>query len=91
MHNYSDMREQINGNKYIQNFTLFQNFADSCLQNDPFSWFREFAPPIVKIPFFFRKNGYERGIRFGWERKGRDDIRVDPISEIWCNVNYQNH
>ena len=27
--------EQTNGNKYKQNFTLFQNFADSCLQNEP--------------------------------------------------------
>ena len=34
--------EQTNGNKYMQNVSLFQNFADSCLKNDPFL-FREFA------------------------------------------------
>ena len=41
--------EQTNGNKCMHNFTLFQNFADSCLQNDSFCWFCEFAPPIEKI------------------------------------------
>ena len=35
---------------------------------NPFSWFREFAPPIEKLPLF-RENGYERGVPFGreWE------------------------
>ena len=42
--------EQRNGNKYMQNFTLF---ADSCLKNDPFfSGFHEFAPPIKKYSLF---------------------------------------
>ena len=58
--------EQTNGNKYMPNCTLFQNLADSCLQNDPFF----LILPIEKYPFF-RENGYERGIRFGREWKGR--------------------
>ena len=29
-------KENPNGNKYMQNFTLFENFTDSCLKNDPF-------------------------------------------------------
>ena len=50
--------EQTNGNKYMQNFILFH----ACKMT-PFSCFREFAPPIEEIPLF-RKNDYERGIRF---------------------------
>ena len=50
----------------MQNFTPFQNFADSCLKNYPFSWFRELEPPIEKIAPYF-----EHGIRFGWEGRGR--------------------
>ena len=38
MHNYSNMRDKqmVIDKKYMQNFTLFQNFAGSCLQNDSF-------------------------------------------------------
>ena len=28
-----------------------------------FSWFREFAPPVEKVPLF-RENEYKHGIRF---------------------------
>ena len=38
-------------------FTLFQNFADLCLQNSLFCWFREFAPTFAKIAPFFAKMG----------------------------------
>ena len=47
-------------------FNLFQNFADLCLQNIPFCWFCEFAPPLKNYPFF-RESGYGRGIRFDRE------------------------
>ena len=58
MHNYSNMRNKQMVNENMPNFTLFQNFADSCLQNDSFfSWFREFALPIEKIPLIFAKMG----------------------------------
>ena len=59
MHNNSFMRidfmrpgfDQMNpnGNKYMQNFILFQNFTDSCLKNDPYFRFRGFVRPIEKI------------------------------------------
>ena len=46
----------------MPNFTLFLNFADSCLQNDPlFVDFANSRLPLKKYPFF-RENGYERGI-----------------------------
>ena len=53
MHNYSNMRNKQMVNKNMPNFTLFQNFADSCLQND--SFFLDFANspfPLKKYPFF---------------------------------------
>ena len=48
MHNYSKHAEQTNGNKYIPNFTLFQNFADSCLQNDPLFVISRVRAPLKK-------------------------------------------
>ena len=32
MHNNSNTSRWMNLNKYMQDFTLFQNFADSCLK-----------------------------------------------------------
>ena len=52
MHNNSNMRNK-NRNKYMQNFTLFQNFADSYLKNDTF--FHDHTNsrlPLKKYPFF---------------------------------------
>ena len=49
------------GNKYMQNFTLFRNFADPCLQNDPF-----FSISRIRASLF-RENGYESGMLFGRE------------------------
>ena len=58
----------------MQNFTPFQNFADSCLKNYPFSWIREFEPPIEEIAPYF-----EHGIRFGWEGTGVKPPIAEPI------------
>ena len=33
----------------------------------PFSWFREFAPPIEKMSLLFAKMGTNIDVRFGWE------------------------
>ena len=58
--------EQTNGNKYMQNCTIFQNFADPCLQNDPFFLISRIRATHWKnAPF--RENGYEHDIRFGRE------------------------
>ena len=66
MHNYSHMRNKqivINQCKFV----LFFKFSRTqACKMTPFSWFREFAPPIKKYPLF-RENGYERGMRFGRE------------------------
>ena len=51
----------------IKMFTPFQKFSDSFLKIDPFSWFREFAPPIETMPPLFAKMGTNIDVRFGWE------------------------
>ena len=57
MHNYKKHAEQTNGNKYMPNFTLFQNFADSCLQNDPFFLISRIRASHWKKSPFFAKMG----------------------------------
>ena len=51
----------------MPNFTIFQNFADSCLQNDPFFLISRTRASHWKNTPFFRENGYGRGIGFGRE------------------------
>ena len=72
--------ENPNGNKYMQNFTVFQTFVDSRLKNYPF--FLDFASPIEKL-LLFRENGYEHGtcIRFG-----RESGWVDGCVWVWVGV-----
>ena len=36
--------------RYMQNVNPFTKFRGLQPENDPFSWFHEFPPPIVKIP-----------------------------------------
>ena len=44
--------EQINGNEYMENFTLFKFSRTHAWKMTPLSGFREFAPPIEKYSFF---------------------------------------
>ena len=63
MYNDSDMRNALNISPI---FKISRTYA---WKMTPLSWFREFAPPIQKIPPFC-ENGYERGMRFGREWEG---------------------
>ena len=42
-------------------------------ENDPFFLVSQIRASHWKNAPFFRENGYERGIRFGWEWRGRAD------------------
>ena len=44
--------EQTNGNKYMPNFTLFQNSADPCLKINPYFDFAISRLSLKKYPFF---------------------------------------
>ena len=69
MHKNSNMRNKqivINACKILPSFKILRTHA---CKMTPFYWFREFAPPIEKIPPF-RENVYELGIRLGREWGG---------------------
>ena len=68
--------------KYIQFFfTPFQNFVDLYMKNDTFSWFREFAPPIEKIPLF-AKMGSSITVQFGREWRDRGNHQHQQLTRL---------
>ena len=80
MHNYSNMRNKqmvIDTCKVLPFFKISRTHA--CLMT-PFSWFREFAPPIEKIPPFSRK--WLRAWYTFWEWRGR--VRDGPLKAPAC-------
>ena len=98
MHNYLNMRKE----QMIINTCKMLPFLKNSRTHDskmtPFSWFREFAPPIEKIPLF-RENGYERGIRLSREWRGREVLKqlladvLGPslLHVVWFNFNPSKH
>ena len=61
-------------------FTLFQNFTDLGLKNNPFSWFRELAPPSEKSTSYFRENGYEHRCTL-WSEVGDRELSSTTITQ----------
>ena len=55
MHNYSNMRNKQIGINTWKNLPFFKISRTHACKMTPFSLFREFAPPIQKIPPFPRK------------------------------------
>ena len=84
MYSYSNMRNKQMVINTCQILPLFKIPRTRACKMTPFSWFREFAPPIEKIPPFFRENWYERSIRFG---RGRLE---SPLSDS-CLAQHGNN
>ena len=67
----------------MQNLPFFKISRTHACKITPFSWFREFAPPIAKIPHFLAKMG--NSVVYVWSGVGGPGMVCMRLVQAYIN------